>query len=33
VIVLLLGLVVFLGVHSVSIAAPGWRSAQIARRG
>ena len=32
-IVLLLGLVVFLGVHSVSIAAPGWRSAQIARRG
>jgi uncharacterized membrane protein len=33
VIVLLLGLVVFLGVHSVSIAAPRWRSAQIARRG
>jgi uncharacterized membrane protein len=33
VIVLLLGLVVFLGVHSVSIAAPGWRSAQIARFG
>jgi len=33
VIVLLLGLIVFLGVHSVSIAAPGWRSAQIARRG
>ena len=32
-IVLLLGLVVFLGVHSVSIAAPGWRSAQIARHG
>ena len=26
VIVLLLGLVVFLGVHSVSIVAPGWRS-------
>lgn len=32
-IVLLLGLVVFLGIHSVSIAAPGWRGAQIARRG
>ena len=31
--VLLLGLVVFLGVHSVSIAAPGWRSAQVARFG
>ena len=31
--VLLLGLVVFLGVHSVSIAAPAWRSAQIARLG
>ena len=28
VIVLLLGLVLFLGVHSVSIAAPGWRSAR-----
>jgi len=33
VIVLLLGLVVFLGVHSVSIVAPGWRAAQIARIG
>ena len=32
-IVLLLGLVLFLGVHSVSIAAPGWRAAQIDRRG
>ena len=32
-IVLLLGLVVFLGVHSVAIAAPGWRSAQVARIG
>ena len=32
-ILLLLGLVVFLGVHSVSIAAPGWRSARIARHG
>ena len=32
-IVLLLGLVVFFGVHSVSIAAPGWRSAQVARFG
>jgi uncharacterized membrane protein len=33
VILLLLGLLVFLGVHSVSIAAPGWRSAQVARIG
>ena len=32
-IVLLLGLALFLGVHSVSIAAPGWRAAQIERRG
>ncbi|MEO5882385.1 MAG: NnrU family protein [Caldimonas sp.] len=32
-IVLVLGLIVFFGVHSVSIAAPGWRSAQIARHG
>ncbi|HEX2539586.1 MAG TPA: NnrU family protein [Caldimonas sp.] len=31
--VLLAGLVIFLGVHSVSIAAPGWRAAQVARRG
>ena len=31
--VLLIGLVLFLGVHSVSIAAPGWRAAQIAARG
>jgi uncharacterized membrane protein len=30
---LLIGLVVFLGVHSVRIVADGWRSAQIARRG
>lgn len=30
---LILGLVLFLGVHSVAIAAPGWRSAVIARRG
>jgi uncharacterized membrane protein len=29
----LAGLVLFLGVHSVSIAAPGWRRAQVARRG
>jgi len=29
----ILGLVLFLGVHSVSIAAPGWREAQVARRG
>jgi uncharacterized membrane protein len=31
--VLLLGLVVFLGVHSVSIVAPRWRMATIARLG
>lgn len=30
---LILGLVLFLGVHSVSIVAPGWRDAQLARRG
>lgn len=30
---LILGLVLFLGVHSVRIAADGWRSAQIARIG
>ena len=29
----ILGLVVFLGVHSVSIVAPAWRDAQLARRG
>ncbi|MBB3180072.1 NnrU family protein [Variovorax sp. Sphag1AA] len=29
---LVLGLVLFLGVHSVSIVAPGWRAAQIAQR-
>lgn len=32
-IVFLAGLVLFLGIHSVSIVAPGWRNAQIARRG
>ena len=32
-IVLLLGLIVFFGVHSVSIAAPGWRGATITRLG
>jgi uncharacterized membrane protein len=31
--VLVLGLVVFLGVHSVSIVAPRWRTATIARLG
>jgi uncharacterized membrane protein len=31
--VLVLGLVVFLGVHSVSIGAPHWRAATIARVG
>ena len=30
---LLLGLVLFLGVHSVRIFADGWRSAQVARMG
>lgn len=30
---LVLGLVVFLGIHCVSIVAPGWRDAQVARRG
>lgn len=27
------GLVLFLGIHSLSIVAPGWRDAQVARRG
>ena len=31
--VLILGLVIFIGVHSVRIAAPQWRDAQIARFG
>lgn len=30
---LILGLLIFLGVHSVSIAAPAWRDAQVASRG
>ena len=30
---LVLGLVIFLGVHSVAIVAPGWRDAQLARMG
>ncbi|MCI4429407.1 MAG: NnrU family protein [Burkholderiales bacterium] len=30
---LILGLVLFLGVHSVSIVAPAWRDAQLAQRG
>jgi uncharacterized membrane protein len=30
---LVLGLILFLGVHSVAIVAPGWREAQIQRRG
>ena len=30
---LILGLILFLGVHSLRIFAEGWRSAQIARRG
>jgi uncharacterized membrane protein len=30
---LILGLALFLGMHSVSIVAPAWRDAQVARRG
>ena len=30
---LTLGLALFLGMHSVSIVAPAWRDAQVARRG
>lgn len=30
--VLILGLVVFLGVHSIRLIAPGWRAAQMVRR-
>ena len=30
---LILGLILFLGVHSVRIVAEGWRTAQIAQRG
>jgi uncharacterized membrane protein len=30
---LILGLALFLGTHSVSIVAPAWRDAQVARRG
>ena len=30
---LILGLVIFLGIHSVSIVAPAWRDAQVASRG
>ncbi len=30
---LLLGIVLFLGIHSVSIIANGWRDAQVAQRG
>lgn len=32
-IVLVLGLIVFLGVHSLSIAAPGWREARLQQLG
>ena len=32
-IVFIAGLVLFLGIHSISIVAPGWRMAQVARRG
>ena len=30
---LIIGLVIFLGIHSVTIVAPAWRDAQVARRG
>ena len=30
---LVVGLVLFLGIHSVAIVAPAWRDAQVARRG
>jgi uncharacterized membrane protein len=30
---LIVGLVVFLGIHSIGIGAPAWRDAQIAQRG
>lgn len=30
---LILGLLIFLGLHSVSIVAPAWRDAQVAQRG
>ncbi len=30
---LIVGLLLFLGIHSVSIVAPAWRDAQVARRG
>jgi uncharacterized membrane protein len=30
---LIIGLILFLGIHSVSIVAPGWRDAQVAARG
>ena len=30
---LIIGLVLFLGIHSVSVAAPAWRDAQVAARG
>jgi uncharacterized membrane protein len=32
-VLLIVGLVLFLGIHSVSIAAPDWRNAQVAQRG
>ena len=32
-ILLVVGLVLFLGIHSVSIVAPGWRDSQVAKRG
>ncbi|MEO7057951.1 MAG: NnrU family protein [Caldimonas sp.] len=31
--IFLLGLALFLGIHAVTIVAPGWRAEQVARRG
>lgn len=31
--IFLVGLILFLGIHSVSIVAPGWRAGQVARLG
>jgi uncharacterized membrane protein len=32
-VLLVIGLVLFLGIHSISIVAPAWRDAQVAQRG
>ena len=33
IVLLILGLVIFLGVHSIRMVAPGWRELQMMRRG